>query len=260
MHVNGTPASGPGPRRPPGLRRAASKRGSTIALRSPEFDPRQVLVEHLDRAALARGDGLSDLGDAQVGILSRVSEEQLARDTAIVAEHDAPSRSPLYAELARGVAEDRELIALARRAAGRQAPAEPAVRRLPLVAGTPAGWPEFEPVLGERRDEIEAVMLERRTQTNEAARCALMLPLLAPLPQPLALLEVGASAGLCLLPDRYGYDYDGHRLGDGPPVLRCTSRRPAAPGRAARGRRGAPASTSTRSTSPTTSRSAGWSC
>ena len=52
-------------------------------------------------------------------------------------------------------------------------------------------------------------MLERRTQTNEPTRCALMLPLLAALPQPLALLEVGASAGLCLLPDRYGYDYDG---------------------------------------------------
>ena len=73
-------------------------------------------------------------------------------------------------------------------------------------------------------------MLERRTQTNEAARCALMLPLLAALPQPLALLEVGASAGLCLLPDRYGYDYDG------PPARRGISRpcaalpkRPAAP-------------------------------
>ena len=64
-------------------------------------------------------------------------------------------------------------------------------------------------------------MLARRTQTNEAARCALMLPLLAALPQPLALLEVGASAGLCLLPDRYAYDYGTHSLGTGPPVLRC---------------------------------------
>ena len=72
-----------------------------------------------------------------------------------------------------------------------------------LVAGTPSGWEEFETTLKDRRDEVEAVMLARRTQTNEAARCALMLPLLAALPQPLALLEVGASAGLCLLPDRY---------------------------------------------------------
>ncbi|MGV4926084.1 DUF2332 domain-containing protein [Streptomyces sp. BHT-5-2] len=30
-----------------------------------------------------------------------------------------------------------------------------------------------------------------------------MLPVLAALPQPLALIGVGASAGLCLYPDRY---------------------------------------------------------
>jgi hypothetical protein len=40
----------------------------------------------------------------------------------------------------------------------------------------------------------------------------------------LALLEVGAAAGLTLLPDVYSYDYDGHRLtGLDPdaPILRC---------------------------------------
>ncbi len=50
-------------------------------------------------------------------------------------------------------------------------------------------------------------MTTRSTQTSEPGRCATLLLLLARLPQPLALLEVGASAGLCLLPDRYGYDY-----------------------------------------------------
>jgi hypothetical protein len=69
----------------------------------------------------------------------------------------------------------------------------------------------------------------RRTQTNEPARCAVLLPALAQLPQPLALIEVGASAGLNLLLDRYSYDYSGHRLaGLDPdaPVLRCEPRGP----------------------------------
>jgi hypothetical protein len=135
------------------------------------------------------------------------------------AEFETPRKSPLYTELANGVAGDGELL--------RWLDGLPIGKRQPnllfaayrLLAGTPDGWPEFRATLGERRSEIEAVMLERRTQTNEPARCAVMLPLLAALPQPLALLEVGASAGLCLLPDRYGYDYAGHRLGDG--LLEC---------------------------------------
>ncbi|MFF0425680.1 DUF2332 family protein [Streptomyces sp. NPDC004520] len=48
--------------------------------------------------------------------------------------------------------------------------------------------------------------------------------LLASLPQPLALIEVGASVGLCLYPDRYRYRYDdGAAFGpaDGPVTLTC---------------------------------------
>ena len=75
--------------------------------------------------------------------------------------------------------------------------------------------------------EVAAVMMERSTQTNEPARCATLLPVLAALPQPIALLEVGASAGLCLMPDRYGYTYGDYRVAPtsagrfAPPVFLC---------------------------------------
>jgi hypothetical protein len=68
---------------------------------------------------------------------------------------------------------------------------------------------------------LEEQLLVRVTQTNEAGRCAVLLPVLSALPQPLALLEVGASAGLCLYPDRYGYRYGDRSVGAGPPVLDC---------------------------------------
>ena len=61
---------------------------------------------------------------------------------------------------------------------------------------------------------MRATVLARATQTNEVGRCATLLPVLAGLPGPLALLEVGASAGLCLYPDRYSYRYTGHPSGD----------------------------------------------
>jgi hypothetical protein len=77
---------------------------------------------------------------------------------------------------------------------------------------TVANWPA-----------IEAEMHTRATQTNEAGRCAVLLPVLAALPQPLALLEVGASAGLCLYPDRYAYRYGDRVVGSGELVLECAA-------------------------------------
>jgi hypothetical protein len=142
---------------------------------------------------------------------------------------EAAGRSPQYERLAHEVAEDAAVLAYLS--------GLPRPKRQPnllfaaarYLLGAPADLPTLRALIAGREGELRAVMLARRTQTNEPARCATLLPLLALLPQPLALIEVGASAGLTLLPDRYSYDYAGHRvLGRDPdaPVIACDPRGP----------------------------------
>jgi hypothetical protein len=130
-------------------------------------------------------------------------------------------KSPLYQELCEGVAGDPELLAFLAE--------QPPAKRQPnlLLAGTrflfglQPDYPAFRATVLEHRDELAHLLRSRRTQTNEPARCALLLPVLCQLPEPLALVEVGAAAGLCLLVDRYGYDYGVRRLGDDRVVFEC---------------------------------------
>jgi len=90
------------------------------------------------------------------------------------------------------------------------------------LSGPVDSYPGFRAFVLERWDEVATTMLGRRTQTNEARRCATLLPVLAAIDGPVALLEVGASAGLCLQPDRYAYRYDESPvLGDCDLVLNC---------------------------------------
>ncbi|WP_372697179.1 DUF2332 domain-containing protein [Arthrobacter sp. JSM 101049] len=91
--------------------------------------------------------------------------------------------------------------------------------------GDAATW---EAYLHAHWPRVREIVLTHRTQTNEAGRCATLLPALGLLAadtgKPLALIEVGPSAGLCLLPDLYSYEYDGGtRLGSGTPLLRCAT-------------------------------------
>jgi hypothetical protein len=153
------------------------------------------------------------------------------------AEREAHGRSALYETLARGVADDsvaRFFLAELPRAKQQPNLLFAAVRYL---YGTPQDWGNFRRLLLEHGDEIRATMMARSTQTNEPARCATLLPLLARLRPPLALLEVGAAAGLCLLPDAYAYDYDGYRVpptlytSATPPTFFCRANRAPLPGR-----------------------------
>ncbi len=132
------------------------------------------------------------------------------------AANEARGRSPIYERLAEAVAGDAALVDwLATLPAAKRQPnlLLGAVRRL---FGTIADPAQFRRTVHEERARLWAVMAARATQTNEPARCATLLPVLARLRPPLALIEAGASAGLCLLLDRYGYDY-GRAVLTGPP-------------------------------------------
>ncbi len=81
--------------------------------------------------------------------------------------------------------------------------------------GIRADYGEFRSFVSSHLGDVLELVHSRSTQTNEVGRCATLLPALGMLPQPLALIEVGASAGLNLLLDGYRYDYgDGRALGD----------------------------------------------
>jgi len=153
---------------------------------------------------------------------------------------EAPSvGSPLYSELGHGVARDPELLRLA----AETRPYQPAPNMLfaavhylllagvrhelrehyPAVAEGPAcpgpAFPKFRDFCLAHREAIVPLLQTRLTQTCVLRRCACLLPAFARVvseaPGRLATLEIGPSAGLNLLWDRYRYDYGaGLRWGD----------------------------------------------
>lgn len=124
------------------------------------------------------------------------------------ATFEAAGSSPRYQSIASAIADDGALI--------ERIKAWPTEKRQPnlLLAAAkflgapldhPSAWVEF---VDAHWELISEQVMNRWTQTNEAARTAVFLPLLAQIPGPLALIEVGAAAGLCLYPDRYRVVYD----------------------------------------------------
>ena len=139
--------------------------------------------------------------------------------------------SPVYERLSSAIAADEQLLGLlGRLPPGKRRPnlLFSVVRFLGGPVADPAAFREYTVA---NWALIEGELRVRTTQTNEVGRCAVLLPVLAALPQPLALLEVGASAGLCLYPDRCSYRYGDQVVGRGEPVLGCAASGVAPPSR-----------------------------
>jgi hypothetical protein len=131
--------------------------------------------------------------------------------------------SPAYERLSMAVSRDDQVLSLLGTL--------PTAKRQPnllfgvvrFLGGPVADPAAFHDYVVTNWQAIGAQLRTRATQTNEAGRCAILLPVLAALPQPLALLDVGASAGLCLYPDRYRYRYDEDQIGAAGPLLDCAA-------------------------------------
>ena len=153
-------------------------------------------------------------------------------------------QSPLYERLCRTATADPDLRALASAVPADRStanvflaavhrtlfdhPDHPLAAYYPTVADDPR---EPDDDLGDAlrsfcADHAEAIrplLRTRRTQTNSVRRSAALYPAITHVAErvdgPLALVELGPSAGLNLLADRYEYDYSGSSAGDtGSPV------------------------------------------
>lgn len=137
------------------------------------------------------------------------------------ADVEATGRSPVYVDVARRIAADPEVLGFLAARPEREQQPNLLLAVVQHLAGPITGWAGFRAAFDARRPEVADLLARRTTQTNVPGRCATLLPVLAALPQPLALVEIGASAGLCLQPDRYGYDFGAGCVLPGSPVLRC---------------------------------------
>jgi hypothetical protein len=163
---------------------------------------------------------------------------------------DCNDYSPLYEHLSTAIANDPELLDFSTFARAGQPPPNllfasvhylllrgcdhPLKHYFGSVTPQPRppqhAWPAFRDFCLRHRPEIATLMSTRLVQTNEVGRSACLLPAfyVSRLAggRPLALIDVGASAGLNLLFDRFFIDYGRFSWGDpdSPVRLSCELR------------------------------------
>ena len=159
--------------------------------------------------------------------------DELAWVFATFAEETYHGSSPLYYALAKGISEDRDLLEIASSAHMSPVPnllfgavhylllggtTGTLVRHYPSLTDDPfppsGAYAHFRKFCLDHEDEIRRIMATRLVQTNVVERCSYLLPAFALIAEevpgtPLSLIDVGTSAGLSLLWDRYQYVYGG---------------------------------------------------
>jgi len=154
----------------------------------------------------------------------KVSTRELSERYLGFARREAHGASPTYESYTTSAAKNSDLLdRLLDLPDGKQQP-NLLLAATRLAVGLPKVNVDFAQHVLNAWDAIKPIILSRSTQTNEPGRCACLLPALAQFKEPLAIIEVGAAAGLCLIPDRYGYDYGRAQLPaaeDGAHVFPC---------------------------------------
>ena len=182
----------------------------------------------------------TNLGDLPDHVREDLSHRFLFHATNAYRGASPENSSPLYEHLALGVAEEPELLRLLVGLDQHQQFANlllgavhfllldgakhPLSEFYPSLTPTPRppqeAYPYFYAFCLQNSDRIRQVVTTRSVQTNEVARCSSLVPAFGLVAtrtggKPLAIVELGASAGLNLLWDAYVYDYvTAGRIGD----------------------------------------------
>jgi hypothetical protein len=184
--------------------------------------------------------------------LVTVDHPALAQQFARFAQVECRGSSPLYEALSWSIAVDHDMLDLAAHAGPGQpvpnlffaavhfvlartadAPLVEFYPSLTAAARPPVeAYPALRTFCRDHAVAIRSLLGSRRVQTNEVGRCAYLFPAFTRVAtlagdRPLALIEIGASAGLNLLWDRCRYRYDetaAYGVGDSPVSIRCQLR------------------------------------
>lgn len=170
--------------------------------------------------------------------MTGASLDEIRRHLRWFADEHAATISPLYSHLAGHAADDDDVAGLLTAAPSVRAAnatlllaavqrvlqAEPfheLTNYYPSLGGSygPDGstWPIFRSFVLDRAARVRSLIASRITQTNEVRRAALLYPAVAIAAKaargPVALLEVGTSAGLLLGMDTFSYRYQTEQSG-----------------------------------------------